>query len=383
MILFSTKFIFVMFLFAAHVANAGAICTPFKVHPKVKLPPAPKGFDQAELSKNTEDLLIGQIGNIKTQSDFPRVYRSWLLTHSLEMTQSERIEWLQCIYYYVKMDTNKNGIPDWDAIIDQKPSRVLYPKDPDQDGDGIKNVLDADPLNVKMGIKTASDKIPAHLKIKRPEVTKLQDELFKEFKIIAIDHTDQHTPLVLEQLLSVLRNGFPKGFQLKSLNYVYAFSGHDPTRNIAAYHLKAQALSIGGVSAFSAASDLSALTAALIHEMGHAVLFEKVTAQELSAISVQFAGWSPIDSDTSSFYSVDFFKPYIFPTRKNIVSQYSMKNRHEWFAESFTASLINKLKRRGLFKKTGTSEINHSKYGIDYTNLTADFQQWFEHLIIQ
>lgn len=372
-----------MFLFAAHFAKAGAICTPFKVHKNVRLPAAPKNLDLSSYSKKAEDTLIGQIGNIKTQNDFPRVYRSWLLTHSLEMTETERIEWLQCIYYYVKMDTNKNGIPDWDAIVDQKPSRVLYPKDPDQDGDGIGNVFDADPLNFKVRTKTSRNKIPAHLKLKNTESQKLQETLFKEFKLIAIDHTDEHSPLVLEQLLMVLRNGFPQGFQLKNLNYVYAFAGHDPSRNIASYHLKAQALSIAGVSALNKNSDVSGLTAALIHEIGHAILFEKITAQELSAISVQFAGWSPIDSTTSSFYAVDFFKPYAFPTRKNIVSQYSMKNRHEWFAESFTAALVNKLSRGGFLKNPTISKTEKpSRHWVNYANMTSDFQHWLERLII-
>lgn len=373
-----------MFLFASLFAKAESVCAPFRVHNKVRLPAAPKSSDLLEFSKMSEEDLIKQIGNIKTQNQFPHLYRNWLLARPFEMTPSERLAWLKCAYYYVRMDTNGNGIPDWEVLNDQKPSRVFYPHDPDQDGDGVENVFDVDPLNAKLGTKISKKQIPLHLQSDDPETKKLQAELFKEFKLLAIDHTDQHSPIVLKHLLLVLRNGFPKNFGLENLKYIYAFAGHDPARNAAAYHLKAEALSVGGLSSYSSDANVNDLTAALIHEIGHAILFEKMTAQQLSDISVQFAGWSPIDPHITSFYDISFFKSYSLPDRKNIVSSYSMKNRHEWFAESFSAALMNKLNQRGLIKTTLLPKWESStKQKLNPSKLSADLQQWMEGLLIQ
>ncbi len=355
------------------MAFAKAACTPFKVHADVHLPAPPQIEIPQALPLNWESDIAEKIGAVNTQGEFPRIYKIWRKNSPFNSTEHERYKWLHCLYYYVSMDTDKNGVPDWDAISDQRPAMILFPKDFDQDGDGIPNIFDADPLNFNIKTKTTSKKIPDHLKIKRSLTAALQEELFKKFNILAIDHTDEHSPVVLQELISVLENGFPKGFQLKNLRYIYAFAGHDPSRKVAAYHVQAQALSIAGVTSYTKnnmhGQKKNDLIAALIHEIGHAILFEKLTAQKLSKISVKFADWNPVDQKTDSFFDLDFFKPYAFKNsgaelRKNIVSEYSMTNQHEWFAESLTAAILNKLGRQ-----------------TSYANISHEFQQLLESLI--
>lgn len=372
---------------------AGASCSPFKVHNYVNLPSTPQIILPKTFPKNWEKIISEKIGAIKTQEEFPKLYRFWLQTHSSSLTEAERYEWLYCLYHYVKMDTNRNGIPDWTAIVDHQPSKILFPEDPDQDGDGIINVLDPDPLSSTIEKKISSDEIPKHLKIKRPDVAIIQEKIFKEFGIIAIDHTDEHSPVVLTELLSVLEKGISKGFALKNLRYIYAFASHDPLRNIASYHWQAQALSVGGIASYrdSTATEQNKidLIAALSHEIGHAILFEKLTARNLADLAQKFAGWDPLSQSelSDSFFSAGFFKPYSFKQRKNIVSEYSMVNRHEWFAESFAGAILNRMGRKG-FLGEGWRKLLEKKsiepsggYWVNYNNINLGFCDWFEKLM--
>lgn len=383
--------------------EAGAACTPFKVHLGVTLPPPPPAVSvntDSALPNNWEYELSHKISKIKTQESFAELYQQWLQKHSGQMSDVERYNWLSCLNYYVNFDTNKNGIPDWSAISDFQPATNLYPQDPDQDGDGIINILDPNPLkaerNPAQAITLSKNTIPQHLKISEPEraeTARLQQELYTEFGILAVDHTDRQSLSVLSELLFLLRNGFTKAF-VKSLHlkYIYAFSGHDPSRNIAAYHWQAQALSVAGIQSYREAQ-LSPrakmeLLAALSHEVGHAVLFDKLKTKELLQISQKFSDWTAAKkiSLQRQFFSPVFFEAYPFDEGKNIVSHYAMKNRHEWFAESFSASILNSLGESGKlgeqWKKSLTRiDFSGSDYWSDYTQISRDFRRWFKALI--
>src|SRR4029077_5876655 len=113
-----------------------------------------------------------------------------------------------------------------------------------------------------------------------------QKELFREFKILAIDHPDLHSPEVLKELLFLLRHGFPPGTMkdLKDIRYLFAFSGHDPQENSAAYHRVAHAISVGGIKSFNHPLPLAGrihLLGTLAHEIGHAFVFENMSPGEL------------------------------------------------------------------------------------------------------
>lgn len=392
--------ILVMSLFATQKVFAMKACSLFRVHNSVSLPAAPQIEMPKTFSKDWEQLLIEKIGRVPTQNHFPKIYQSWLKSHAFDLTESERYQWLHCVDHFIHLDTNKNGIPDWTAIVQEQPSQVLYPNDPDQDGDGIPNVLDADPLHDESAMKQTAlltekkmqtqFEIPAHLKILRPDVGVLQNELFKKFKIIAIDHTDQHSAFVLNELLFLLQNGFPPNFQLKNLRIIYAFAGHDPSRNIASYHLQAEAMSVGGffsygLKPFSAQKKIDLLVT-LAHEIGHAVLFEKLTPKKLMNAAVKFAQW-PSSDNTESFFAPIFFQAHLLSHGKNLVSQYSVTNQHEWFAESMSASILTKLGRKGLLGNDWHSLLmkapqkNSPFLWTDYNQISDDLNAWLESLL--
>lgn len=366
-------------LLAPFRAAAEVACHPFKVHNRVNLPPPPPAAVPLP-THWAEKAMAGEIGRVKTQEDFPALYAKWLAEHPGSLSEQERFDWLRCLLYYVKMDASGDGIPDWSAILDRQPARVLFPEDPDQNGDGVPNVLDPDPLRKHGKIHLAQGEIPPHLKIdrkKRPEAATLQKELFEMSGVLAIDHTDDHAPAVLRELLGLLKTGFPR---LEGVRYVYAFAGHDPLRNIAAFHREARALSIGGVLAYGQErlprKSRIELALALAHELGHAVLFEKLTASELASAAAKYAGWHaalPL-ARASSLYSSLFFQPFPASPLKNMVSKYAMKNQHEWFAESFAAATVEKLGEKGALgadwqKLTRTSNAR---------GMTADFRSWLE-----
>lgn len=351
-----------------------AECTPFHIYKNVRTALPPKISAPAYLEKDWEEKLLAKIGKIKTQEEFPSIYRIYKEEHK-ELSENERFLWLRCIDYFVSLDTNKNGIPDWTAIIDNQPTKVLFPGEDDIDGDGVTNVLDSDPLDEK--VKGTSKLIPEHLKIE----SETQEQLYSEFGIIAINHTDEHSTVVLNELLSLLRTGFAKNWiqNLKNLKYVYAFLGHDPEHRIAAYHWQAKALSIGGIHAYK--GELSdqqkiELKAALAHEIGHAALLEKLSVGELAAAGRKFGGWGINPSPSPlSFYAKIFFAPYSWGSdykNNNIVSAYALTNIHEWFADSFAAYIINKLGQVLQFQNL------KRKNWTDYGNLTTDYRHWLD-----
>lgn len=370
---------------------AGVSCLPFRVHNHVHLPPEPRVQIPKAFSKNEDQLLAEKIGKIKTQTEFPKLYQTWIQEHPTDLNEAERFEWLHCLYHYVKMDSNGNGIPDWSAIVDHQPSKILFPEDPDQDGDGIVNIFDSNPLNSAIAKKIPADEIPPHLKMKRSAAALIQEKIFREFSIIAVDSTDEHSPVVLRELLSLLEKGFSKSFHLKNLRTIYAFAGHDPARNSAAYHWRAQALSIGGVASyrdfnFDDQSKVN-LFATLAHEIGHAILFEKLSAEKLVDAAEKFAGWSAISSEhlSNSFFSKELFKPYSLKPGKNIVSQYSMRNRHEWFAETFASAILHKIGQEGALgenwkKLLAKNPAQSTESWTNYNNITDEFCHWLELL---
>lgn len=351
-----------------------ADCAPFRVYKDANVPVPPKISLPANFENDWEQNFLRKIGKIKTQEEFPTIFNNFIIEHK-QVTENDRYRWLTCVLFYVSQDTNGNGFPDWTAIIDNQPAKVLYPGEDDIDGDGITNILDPDPLSKDRFSKLNPNEIPAHLKINDES----QEILFREFGVLAINHTDEHSPALLKELVNLLRHGFTEKWvkNLKNLKYVYAFLGHDSEHKIAAYHWNAKALSVGGIHAYK--KDLSTeqkteLKAALAHEIGHAALLEKLSVNELAEAGKKFGGWN-LSQEVSpvSFYAKIFFAPYSFGRdykKNNIVSAYALTNIHEWFADSFAAHVVNKLGEVFLIQKR--------KDWADYGNLTTAYRHWLD-----
>lgn len=376
------------------LAQARVPCAPFRVHLQVQLPAPPRIEVPKNLPVGWEKVEVERIGRVSTQAEFPRLYETWLKKNPNDLTEIERYEWLHCLAYYVEFDSNQNGVPDWSAIVDQQPARILFPQDLDQDGDGIPNILDVHPLRRQKEKTIGIGDIPPHLRMdsqKRPEAATYQLALFKEFGWLAIDHTDEHSPAVLRELLFLLRKALPKEFtsSLKGLRFLYAFAGHDRSRNVASYHWQAQALSIAGLSSYSNPEITSAekfeLYATWAHEIGHAVLFEKQRAATLAEAAERFAGWK-LGGEKEHHFSSAFFRPFSGLPGKNMVSRYAMTNVHEWFAESFAAVVLHRLDQQGVLgpaeKKLLLQKTAQSDSWTDYGNLSPEALKWFEAIIL-
>jgi hypothetical protein len=320
-------------------------------------------------------------------------YRRW---KKEQKSLRVRVSRLECIYFYARQDTDHDGIPDWQAQIDRRPSSVLYPADDDIDGDGTENLFDPAPFDPAK--KGDGSKIPPHLVSAQK---KLQVQIMERFGILVIDHSDHHSQEVLGNLLFLLEHGPAMAARLKGFRYLYAFSGHDREVDIAAYHLVAKAISIGGARAFPGAGKVPnpSILSALAHEIGHALLMEKLPAQELTHLASEFGGWEA--ADASDLYDPSFFRPHPLHARlrerngrspasaeappANLVSSYSTANMHEWFAEAFTASVMVSLGERNLlgpnWKKSLVTVPKTRRYHwADYNNISTGLKEWFGKL---
>jgi hypothetical protein len=372
-----------------------APCRPFRIH---RLSQPPYGWREpspGELTAAREAALVKKISALPTYESFWNIYHRWKKS---EPSLEARVRQLSCIYFYAGQDTDHDGIPDWSAVIDQRISRVLYPQDDDIDGDGSANILDPDPFRAAVKNTAPPGEVPAHLVAKEKD---LQAEIYRKFGILAIDNSDVHSRQVLKDFLFLLQNGFPPRFipGLKNLRYLYAFAGHDRKVDIAAYHWAAKSISIGGAGAFpgpgSEDHDIHILEA-LAHEIGHAFSLERFQPEEVRKIAEKFGSWKLLaKTGKEDLYSAAFFRPhslYRKPGRKrapaasipgknsNIVSNYALTNAHEWFAEAFSAAVMQELGEKGLLGLSWRNKLRErpeNREGwVDYNNLSEGFRSW-------
>lgn len=378
---------------AADAGNKAPPCQPFLIHAKAAPPYHWEKMPAATISADEREArLVKEISSLPTYGSFLDSYLPW---KKEQKSQAARIDRLDCLYFYAKQDSDHDGLPDWQAVIDRRPSPVLYPQDDDIDGDGTPNLLDPAPFDAAK--KGDASLIPAHL---ISAEKKLQKKIMEKFGILAIDHSDQHSPAVLGNLLFLLENGPDILTKLKNFRYLYAFSGHDREVNIAAYHQVAKAISIGGVRTFPGAHvPDSSILSALAHEIGHALLMEKISAAELASAANKFGGWKT--EPAGDLYGAQFFRPHpqhgnlrhsdgrrpasVSEPAANLVSSYSTSNIHEWFAENFTAAVMVSLGEKGLLgagwrKALVTVPKSRRHHWADYNNISADLRAYFHKL---
>ncbi len=235
----------------------------------------------------------------------------------------------------------------------------------------------------------------------------LSNQLEKEYGLVAINQTDTHATPVLHNLLVLLKNAFPQTMirNLKNLRYVYAYAGHDNRYNLGAFHAEAKALSIGGKHAYPSEEekiDVKILST-LAHEIGHAFLLEKISAEELESIAKKFGGWLPVfgaDRPTT-IYSADFFKPHPRAPearhhwagvvtkhaedwkKNNLCSRLATANVHEWFADAFAAVALQQLAASGILGKKWQQAIvlipeRKNEYWWNYNNISPEFSDWLQ-----
>lgn len=315
----------------------------------------------------------------------------------------------KCIAYYRSLDVNADGRPDWAVAQTANSSQILFLADTDADGDGIENVLDPSPLDPNVSSpKLAKNGLPEHLALDG-ERGRLQGLLYRKHGVVAVDHTDQHSPSVLTALLKLFERGFPPHLerQIRSVRTIYAFRGHDQRFEIAAYHKDARAISIGGLSSWGVAlsrdEEISVL-AALAHELGHAYLLENVEIEEFRRIGTTYGGWREQPLPKPDWLHPAFLVAHPLRamararkrspddleslvsrpawTSSSIVSQYSTTNMHEWFADSFAAALLQRMGENGSLGKDWTQALvrlpkKPGDYWVNYNNLSPEMKRWF------
>ncbi|HTL13192.1 MAG TPA: hypothetical protein VL588_11930 [Bdellovibrionota bacterium] len=333
----------------APAAPATLPCRTFRVHHGADPPATWPG--PGKIAPASEAVLLEKFAGVPGYSGFASEYRRWRNENPDAWTQAERAAWLECVLFYAHQDTDHDGVPDWGAWVDGRPSRVLYPLDDDADGDGISNILDSDPYKKSVGAAPVPGVVPLHLRDPRPEVAALQARLYSTYGILAVNHTDDHSPELLADLLELLDGVFSAALirSLTEFKILYAFAGHDSQSDIAAFHVEAHAISVGGMQAYPVEAPPRrgarhvAILSALAHEMGHAFVFSRLTPADLSDLGARYGGWGPV-----ALGPTDTFLSPVFLTRRPAggappPSTYALSNLHEWFAEAFAAAALRAL----------------------------------------
>lgn len=334
-------------------------CVRFRVHLKADLP----DIDNNKNDKQTP-----------LPSDLEISVNLWKDKIEFLKNDEDRENWLQCIRHYIFIDTDKNGIPDWTALVDGRPSKVLFPLDPDIDGDGIPNILDPNPYGDKD--ETSKEIIPSHLSISG-EKGRWQKKLWSEEGVLAVNHTNKHIPDTLATLYSILQLRSLRNWkkEVRGFNVLYAFNNRNLKTVSAAYHPSASAISIPGEFSFKNKRFLKRqkcqFVSSILHEMGHALLLGAVTANELGEKARQLSEWELPNSVNDNIFNPVFFSPIMKP-RKNFVSNYSKTNVHEWFAESFAAYIWERESLDALYCRA-----------FEGKRVSKDFNKWLTVLLMR
>lgn len=333
---------------------------------------------------------------------------AWRESHSAEASQTGHRNWLRCALPWLSRDTDGDGTPDWSALVSGRPSTVLIPFDEDIDGDGLPNLLDAAPFRAditrkqNIRVEPTTNEVPRHLRL-AGAARAPQAALYREFGVLAIDHTDSHVAEALTAALDLLRLAVPRGLvgPGSSVRVLYAFKGHDLRHEIAAYHRELGAISVAGRQSIPpefSARDRSRWLAAFAHELGHAFVFDRLGGMELDRVAGQFGGWqAETHGNSPDLLSAPFFRAH--PLRRfvaqipetaadalrftederlrqvSLVSQYAADNPHEWFAEAFAAHLLKRLQqnRTTPLSKPDLVFLPNSRgdYWVNYHNLAS------------
>jgi len=243
-------------------------CKLFRIHRHAF---APYERITPKLQSRSEIELLSDLRRITKSNLLNKAYQTWTQHAGSDFPLARRTQVRNCLIHYLKTDSDRDGLPDWTAVIDGRLSPTLYPNDEDIDGDGIQNIFDPDPFNHLIrsnNPKTAMKQIPDHLKMKERR-GKVQESLYKNFDILAIDQSDDH--------------------------------------------FKAKVMTIGGSHTYRSNSlsekNRINVIGILAHEIGHAFLLDQLSVPEVQAISKLYGGWrSAADSRSiSSLFDPIFF----------------------------------------------------------------------------
>lgn len=313
------------------MALAKPPCQVFQVYLKAQMP-EPATQDIEKMKSLSKDQLRKEILKYEKLAIYSEAWKELKIENSMKK--------LQCLLSFVMQDQDQDGIQDWSAVVDQKISRVVFPLDPDWDNDGTPNPADPNPLRPT----PMSSEFPEHLLSQNTITQHWQKKIWQKFKILPIDHTAQHSSLLLKEFYDLLNNGFTNTHWLKNVHWLYAFQKHDAENDIAAYHHSIGAISVGGDLVYTenlSVEDKKKLRLTLAHELGHAFLLENISVSEFVKLSSGY-GWEKVfkNHHFKSFYDPLFFESH---PQSKFLTDYAAFNAHEWFAENFANSVLFRL----------------------------------------
>jgi hypothetical protein len=283
------------------------------------------------------------------------------------------------------LDTDGDGIKDWTDIVDGKRGGVLIPLDDDMDGDGIGNVFDLYPQandDVSLRSKSSSNSarmLPKHLLFpggvanrQDSDLRDLQQKLYQTWEIAAIQSGPSYEVWQLRVLIQVLTAlfGEKQSSATSRLKYLYIQSTVNELGGAEAYFINSlRGMVLVSKTRNPTVFDREELFAAITHEIGHAVVFSRLSSLALQTLAERHGPWNgsfkvPRVGDSLLDRGLltphpDYNIPYSASlNRIGVPSRYALRNMHEWFAELFSRWSMSKLMKMGVVRNQSKAELS-------------------------
>lgn len=109
------------------------------------------------------------------------------------------------------------------------------------------------------------------------------------------------------------------------------------------------------IISMNSSQDEKASWETIAHEVGHSMIFSKMTPGELTQLARRVGGWS-ISGSPNTFYDHSFFVRFFGEDvhASSFPSLYSYTNVHEWLAENFATYVLSKVHKR----KSANASLN-------------------------
>lgn len=180
----------------------------------------------------------------------------------------------------------------------------------------------------------------------QPHITRAAAESYTRFDVTTTYsiHYSNNLPArtigTIKNVLQVLFANVPDGSLVKLKSFEADTRGQFGRNRYASYEEARGSIIINT----SAPQNESAEWETIAHEVGHSLIFSKLTPPELSRVARDFGGWST-EKAPRTFYDKSFFIRFFGADRNasSFPTLYSYTNIHEWLAENFAKYMVGKV----------------------------------------
>ncbi|SMF05630.1 hypothetical protein [Pseudobacteriovorax antillogorgiicola] len=248
---------------------------------------------------------------------------------------------------------------DGDGELDWRWNRnfgsLVFPGDPDMDGDGLENFLDHQPLRFNENISHVRS-FPSYGLSDDSKIADMQKKLFDLSGIYAIVNQGDFDPRFLKAAIEIFSS--PIGLKIKDklsrVRYMFAFKELSRPQALGLYLEPIDAIVIR-----TDLSDLSyqELVELIAHELGHGLLFSLFQTASFSQFANDHGGWR-LDHRTH-IYAKQFLDPFQGTVANgSFPSAYSYSSSHEWFAENVAHYVLASLGYRHKLSEPMMAQID-------------------------